>query len=81
MSRIEKLLQKFRKTPESVKSQELENILLHLGCEKILAKGSHVKFKHQKLKYDIVIPVHNNDCKSFYKKQALKQLDRLIKTS
>jgi len=78
MSRIETLLSKFQTKPESVRYADLELILLHVGCEKINAKGSHVKFKNHKLRFDIVIPVHNGECKPFYKKQALKQIIKLL---
>lgn len=78
MSRIEKLVEKFRTKPESVRFSDIEHILLHLGFEHILAKGSHVKFKHHSLRMDIIIPVHNNNCKPFYKKQARDQIKTLL---
>jgi predicted RNA binding protein YcfA (HicA-like mRNA interferase family) len=78
MSRIEKLLQRFQKKPDSVRYADIETILLHVGCEKVSVRGSHVKFKHRTLRYDIIIPVHNNECKQFYKKQVLKQITHLL---
>ncbi len=81
MSRIEKLLQRFQNKPESVRYVDIETILLHVGCEKISVKGSHVKFKHRTLRFDIVIPVHKGECKPFYKNQALKQITTLLHTS
>ena len=78
MSRIEKLLKRFQSHPESVRYGDIESILLHIGCEKISIKGSHVKFKHTSLRLDMVIPVHNGECKSFYKKQVLKQIIKLL---
>lgn len=78
MSRIEKLLNKFRDDPERVRYADLEKLLVHLGCEKVPAKGSHVKFKHRVLHVDIIIPVHNNECKPFYKKQARTQIINLF---
>jgi len=81
MSRIEKLLKKFQTKPESVRYTDVETILLHVGCEKISVKGSHVKFKHRALRFDIVIPVHKGECKSFYKRQALKQISKLLQQS
>lgn len=74
MSRIGKLMQKFRKKPESVSYCEIEILLEHCGFEKVPAKGSHVKWKHGARSPDIIIPVHNNECKVFYKKQIRKQL-------
>lgn len=78
MSRIEKLLQDLRLRPESLRYKDIETILFYVGCEKVSVKGSHVKFKHRSLRYDIIIPVHNNECKSFYKKQVLKQIATLL---
>ena len=77
MSRIEKLLSKFFKTPESLPYRDMEQVLIHLGFEKIHAKGSHVKFKHRNLISDIIIPVHNKECKKFYKKQVIQQIKNL----
>lgn len=74
MTKKEKLLLKFIKNFESIKYIELENILLDIWYKKIDAKWSHVKFKNTRLVNDIIIPLHNNDCKSFYKKQVLKIL-------
>lgn len=67
MVRKDRLLQKFLNNPDSLGYGRIENLLLILGFEKIEAKGSHKKFKHQLLQRDLIIPVHNNDCKSFYK--------------
>ncbi|HEC30689.1 MAG TPA: type II toxin-antitoxin system HicA family toxin, partial [Candidatus Yonathbacteria bacterium] len=64
-------------SPTSIKYSDLENILTYFGFEKINAKGSHVKFKHSQLQYDFVIPVHKNECKDFYKKQAKKQITKI----
>lgn len=77
MSRIIKLVEKFFGNPASVTYGDLKNILAHFGFEKIQAKGSHVKFKHSRLSYDLIIPVHNNECKDFYKKQARKQVKKI----
>lgn len=78
MSRIEKLLEKFKTKPDSLSCTEIKNVLLHLGCDEIQVKGSHVKFKHPKLRFDLVIPIHRGDCKPFYKKQAMKQVSKLL---
>lgn len=53
-------------------------MLLHIGYEEINGKENHVKFKHTKLRFDLVIPVHNGDCKPFYKKQTMKQVSELL---
>ena len=77
MSKIEKLVDKFFKNPTSLKYPDIEKILIYFGFEKINAKGSHVKFKHPKLQNDIVIPVHNKECKGFYKNQISKQIKKI----
>jgi len=70
MSKLEKLIQKLKKSPQNCRYTDIEKLLCVLGCEKIKGKGSHVlfKFKDQIL----TIPIHNNDCKDFYKKKALQ---------
>ena len=72
MSKIQKLTGKFLINPKSLRFRHLEKVLINLGFLKIAAKGSHTKFKHEKLAHDLVIPVHNNDCKDFYKELAKK---------
>lgn len=74
MSKISKLLQKFKEKPETLKYQEIKKVLLHLEFEIINTNGSHVKYKNTICRIDIIIPVHNNDCKKFYKKEVLKIL-------
>ncbi len=77
MSQIEKLVQKFLEKPKSIKYRELVLLLKYFGFEQIPAKGSHVKFSHDKLQYDLVIPVHKNECKDFYKEQAKKYIQKI----
>lgn len=74
MSKIDKKVEKFLKNPTSCKYSDIEIILIYFGFEKINAKGSHVKFKHSRLQSDLVIPVHNNECKDFYKLEAKKKI-------
>ena len=77
MTKLQKLKAKFLRNPKSIKYTELELILKYLGFEKIKAKGSHVKFKHSKLTVDIIIPIHNGECKDFYKKQTKKIVENI----
>lgn len=79
MSQIEKLLQKFIKSPHTVRYADIERILIYIGFEKINAKGGHVKWKHKDLSSDIIVPIHNNDYKRFYKQQIGRQIHNLIK--
>lgn len=72
MTKKGKLLRKFMEDPSSLHYRDIEKILIEKGFEKIAAKGSHQKFKHPTLSSDLIIPMHNKDCKEFYKKLAMK---------
>ncbi len=72
MTKINKDIQRFLERPASLRYAQIQKILLYLGFEKIDAKGSHIKFKHPALDHDLIIPLHDNDCKDFYKKLASK---------
>ncbi len=72
MTQKEKLINQFFTQATSLSYSQIEKVLLIFDFEKIPTKGSHNKFKNPKLKYDLVIPVHNNECKDFYKKLASK---------
>jgi predicted RNA binding protein YcfA (HicA-like mRNA interferase family) len=74
MTKKDKILEKFKTNPLSLKYWEIRKILEDMGFEKIEAKWSHIKFKNKKIINDIIIPLHNNDCKDFYKKQVYKIL-------
>lgn len=74
----EKVLLKFLNNPSCLNYLKIERLLLQLGFEKIEAKGSHKKFKHPQLINDLIIPVHNNDCKEFYKNLAAKTIKKII---
>jgi predicted RNA binding protein YcfA (HicA-like mRNA interferase family) len=78
VSQIEKIIAKFKIRPESLSYSDICKVLSFLGCEEINAKGSHVKWKHRQLSVDIIIPVHNNECNDFYKKQIRKLLDSIL---
>lgn len=80
MTQKQKLVEIFLKNPSSLKFKQLSAVLDHYGFIMIQAKGSHVKFKHPKLTADLIIPIHNGDCKDFYKRQALKRVSETEKT-
>ena len=73
MTKKEKLITKFKKAPETLSLQEITNILQWLDIEIIQGKGSHI-ICHIEEKTLLVIPIHNNDCKPYYKKSLLKLL-------
>mgnify|MGYP000859419020 CR=1 FL=1 len=79
MTQKQKLVETFRTKPSSLKFKQLVSVLEHFGFILIQAKGSHVKFKHPKLSADLIIPIHNSDCKDFYKKEALKRVSEIEK--
>jgi predicted RNA binding protein YcfA (HicA-like mRNA interferase family) len=73
MTKKEKLIKKFLNTPEKISFLEICKIIEWIGGEIVDGKGSHVVFKYEN-EVLLTIPKHNNDCKSFYKKQMLKIL-------
>ena len=77
MTQIDKLLAKFFQNPESISYSDLTKILIVNGFSEIKAKWSHVKWKHELLSKDLIIPIHNNDCKPTYKKLAKKSIQEL----
>ena len=78
MNKQLKTLKKFLENPQALSYIEIENLLVTIGFEKIEAKGSHKKFKHPRLNINLIIPVHGNDCKSFYKNYAKKTLLKIL---
>jgi len=78
MTSVEKLFNRFLNHPVGLSYVEMERALIYVGFRKIFAKGSHVKFKHCDLRSDLIIPVHGNDCKSFYKIYASKIVKKLM---
>ncbi len=80
MTQVDKLILKFRDDPCSLEYPDIKKILLLFGFEFIPAKGSHMKFKYR-TEGDLIIPVHNNRCKDFYKKQARDRIEEIIKNA
>ena len=78
MTKIQKKVEKLFRNPTSCKYLEIKEVLLHFGFEQITTKGSHVKYKHSSLRFDLIIPVHNNECKDFYKKTAKNKIEEII---
>ena len=77
MTNLDKLKKKFESDPVALRYSEVEKLLICFGFEKIFTKSNHIKFKHPKLENDLIIPIHNKDCKGFYKKQASKFINKL----
>jgi len=79
MSQADKIIKKFISKPESIKYKDLDRILQNLSFDLIKTKGSHKKYKKINFPTDIIVPVHNNECKDFYKRQICKQIKKLLK--
>ena len=77
MSQKQKLIAKFLDRPKTIKYRELVMILEYFGFVQIPAKGSHVKYCHYKLTTDLIIPVHKNECKDFYKELAKEYIQKI----
>ncbi len=73
MTKLEKLIKKFKSNPESLRLAEIELIIKHNGYIKDERAWSHTKYKKEN-KPEITISKHNNDCKNYQKKQAKKHL-------
>jgi len=78
VTQIQKLLKSFLKNPQSCRYRDMVKVLKLVGFAEVSVKGSHVKFKHPQLPQDLVIPVHNNDCKEFYKREARKLVESIL---
>ena len=78
MSATKKKIVRFLKSPKTSSYADLLTILVYFGFEKVQTRGSHVKFKHLYFSNDLVIPVHNNECKHFYKIEARKRILKLV---
>lgn len=70
MSKRKKLLKKFLERPATLRYSEIVNVLTHLGFNHSQGKGSHQKFYNHKIKLEIIIPIHKNDCLTYYKVEA-----------
>ena len=74
MSKIEKLLSKFKNAPQSLSYREVKKILQYLGFTHRQAKGSHEVFYKDQL--FLTFAVHNGDTKPSYKTSALTSLQK-----
>jgi predicted RNA binding protein YcfA (HicA-like mRNA interferase family) len=72
MVRKEKLLEEFLRNPNSLRYYEIEKLLLYLGFTKANIRGSHIKFRHHLLERNLIIPIHDGDCKIVYKQMIAK---------
>jgi len=77
MTQKNKLVDMFKRNPESISLKKITKILDIVGYEEVRIKRSHVVYKKFGC-VDVVIPVHGNDCKPFYKRQIYKIIKHLL---
>ena len=68
MTTKKKLLKKFLEKPESLNFRQIERLLKWFGFERIRVTGSHFRFRHREYDLEFPVPVHDRDCKKWYKK-------------
>jgi len=78
MEKSEKLVEKFLQNPIRLKYSQIEKVLLHFGLGHSQGKRSHQKFFDPFSQKFLIIPVHNNECKYFYKREALRIVKQLL---
>lgn len=54
---MQKLVDEFLANPKNLRYPRIEKVLLYFRCEKVMAKGSHIKFKHKNFQRDLIIPI------------------------
>jgi predicted RNA binding protein YcfA (HicA-like mRNA interferase family) len=67
MTKQKKIAERYKRNPTTTSFREIEIILRQCGFITVPTKGSHPKFKHPILSIDIIVPIHNGECKKFYK--------------
>lgn len=72
MTKREKIKEKFLENPTSLPVNKIINFLLSEWYEVTEAKWSHTKVVHTETMKYVVVPLHNGDCKPFYKKELKK---------
>jgi predicted RNA binding protein YcfA (HicA-like mRNA interferase family) len=80
VTQTQKILKSFLENPQSCRYRDVVKVLKLVGFIEVSVKGSHVKFKHSQLPQDLVIPVHNKECKEFYKREAKKLVELILNT-
>jgi predicted RNA binding protein YcfA (HicA-like mRNA interferase family) len=77
VTRLEKRIRRLRESPKDVSSRELIGLLLALGFEEKVGKGSHTALRHPVSSHIITVP-HQSPLLAAYVKQALKMIDELL---
>ncbi|MCK5471899.1 hypothetical protein KAI54_01795 [Candidatus Gracilibacteria bacterium] len=77
MNKFQKNLAKFFRNPKSLRYPEIHKILIGFGHEHKRISDSHNIYQNTTLPADLSIPVHGNDCKDIYKKEAAKIIKKI----
>ncbi len=80
MNKLQKNLAKFLRNPNSLRYSEIHKILIKFGFEHKRISGSHNIYQNITLPANLTIPVHGNDCKDIYKKEAAKIINKIIQS-
>lgn len=77
MSRIMKMFEKVKRSPNNANWKELETLLLYYGFT--IRQKKHMVVHHKKIPTIVLtIPVHNNKVKPIYVKEIIKALQEVI---
>ena len=71
MTKVQKLLEKFKYSPQNVRFSEIKVLAESLGFVFVEAKASHLLCKKGE-KVVMSFPIHNGDCLNVYKKKFRK---------
>lgn len=72
MTKIDKLFDKFKENPESLKYSQIIRILKKVWFNEVEASGSHKKIYHPTNGKHVTVALHDNDCKDWLKKLILQ---------
>ena len=76
MSKLEKLLQRIKNNPKSVRFEELNKILLNAGYERSQPRGGSSHYTYRKdSKEPITIPHHKPYVREIYVQIVIRALD------
>ncbi|MBR4151838.1 MAG: type II toxin-antitoxin system HicA family toxin [Selenomonadaceae bacterium] len=76
MSKLEKLLQRIKNNPKTVRFEELDKILLNAGYEKSQPRGGSSHYTYRKPNNDpITIPYHKPYINEIYVQAVIRALN------
>lgn len=74
MTKLEKLIAKYKENPESISLKEMIKLLEHNGYLAVNAGGSHRIYKKEGVAEHILLAIHNNKLKYGYATRYKKNL-------